>query len=255
MSCEAVLEPATRAEICIAACARAWQDDGEILASPIGRVPRLGALLAQRLLNPELLLSDGGSLLLVPGDDGEPVIEGWLPFRRIFDHVWGGRRHAMMGAAQIDRFGSTNISYIGSADRPTAQLIGMRGAPGNTLNHPCSFWIPNHSSRVFVERVDVVSGVGNDPELWSEGVSSRFHDLRLVITNLAVLDFRGSSGSLRVRSLHRGVELDDVLTRMSFRPEVAPDLHETPSPGDQELRLIRDILDPQGNRDMELDIG
>ena len=64
----------------------------------------------------------------------------------------------MMGATQIDRYGNQNIACIGDFEKPKAQLLGMRGAPGNTINHPTSYWVPNHSPKVFVEKVDVVSG-------------------------------------------------------------------------------------------------
>jgi glutaconate CoA-transferase subunit B len=94
--------------------------------------------------------------------------------------------------------------------KPKVQLLGVRGIPGNTINHPCSFFVPDHSRRVFVERVDMVSGVGHDPRRWAPGVRQDFRDLRLVVTNLAVLDFGGPEHAMRVRSLHPGVPLDQV---------------------------------------------
>ena len=144
--------------MCVAACADLFADDGEILASPMGLIPSLGARLARLTSAPELLLSDGEATLL--GPDGAP--EGWLPFRQVFDVVAYGRRHVVMGANQVDRYGNQNISCIGDWARPRAQLLGVRGAPGNTVNHPVSYWIPRHSRRVLVPRVDMVSGVGND---------------------------------------------------------------------------------------------
>ena len=99
-----------------------------------------------------------------PGPDGadDRVIEGWLPYRSVFTMVASGRRHVMMGAAQIDRSGNQNISCIGDWALPKAQLLGVRGAPGNTINHPVSYWVPRHTRRVFVEAVDMVSGIGYD---------------------------------------------------------------------------------------------
>ena len=66
----------------------------------------------------------------------------------------------MMGATQVDRHGNQNISAIGDFARPKRQLLGSRGAPGNTVNNRTSYWVPKHSPRVFVEQVDIVSGVG-----------------------------------------------------------------------------------------------
>src|ERR1700676_1347907 len=148
----------TRAEVCVVACAEAWRGDGAILASPMGLIPALGARLARLTFAPDLLLSDGEAFLL----DADGNVEGWLPYAKVFTMVAAGRRHVMMGAAQIDRYGNQNISCIGDWARPKAQLLGVRGAPGNTINHPTSYWVPRHSRRVFVPAVDMVSGIGYD---------------------------------------------------------------------------------------------
>ena len=71
---------------------------------------------------------------------------GWNPYRTMFDVVWSGRRHIMMGGSQIDQFGNQNFAFIGVARRSRrTQLLGMRGAPGNTINNKTSYWIPDHS--------------------------------------------------------------------------------------------------------------
>ncbi|MBP0657256.1 CoA-transferase, partial [Mycobacterium tuberculosis] len=76
-------------------------------------------------------------------------IEGWMPFSKVFDVVASGRRHVIMGANQIDRHGNQNLSAFGPLQHPTRQMFGVRGAPGNTINHPTSYWVPRHSARVF----------------------------------------------------------------------------------------------------------
>src|SRR5215467_122161 len=123
---------ATRAEVCVVACAEAWRGDGSILASPMGVTPTLGAKLAQLTFSPGLLVTDGEATLLAPDDTGTTA-EGWLPYRTVFTMVAAGLRHVMMGAAQLDRFGNQNISCIGDWSRPKAQLLGVRGAPGNSI--------------------------------------------------------------------------------------------------------------------------
>lgn len=244
----------TLAETCITACAEAWRGDGEILASAFGVIPQLAVELARRTYAPGLLVTDGVAHLVSDtttgdGSSARPVVEGWMPYRRVFDTLWAGRRHAMMGAAQIDRFGNSNISCIGPWQQPRAQLVGMRGAPGNTINHPCSYWVPSHSRRVFVEHVDVVSGVGYEPELWSGGIRSDYHEIRLIVSDIAVMDMKGPDRTLRVRSLHPGVTLDQLLERTGFEPALASDLSTTPAPSKNQLRLIREVLDPDNRRD------
>ena len=245
----------TLAELCITAAAEAWRDAGEVLASGLGLVPRLAAGLARLTFSPDLQMTDAEAFLVtepVPvgqRDGYRPQVEGWLPFRKVFELLWSGRRHAMTMPTQIDRFGQINISFIGGeSTRPKVQLLGVRGIPGNTINHPCSFFVADHSKRSFVERVDMVSGAGYDPSRWHAGVRADFHDLRLVVTNLAVLDFGGPAHALRLRSLHPGVTVDQVEAATSFPLVRADDLHETPAPTAEQLHLIRTVLDPHDLR-------
>ncbi|MEO6206242.1 MAG: CoA-transferase [Mycobacteriales bacterium] len=242
----------TRAEVCAVACAEAWRGDGEILASPMALVPSLGARLARETFEPDLLLSDGeASYVAGPWALGAPppeTVEGWIPFRAIFDLVSSGRRHVMMGASQIDRYGNQNISCIGDFARPTNQLLGVRGAPGNTINHPTSYWVPKHSTRVFVEKVDMVSGVGYD-----KPATGHFHEIRRVVTNLAVLDFRTPDHSMRLASVHPGVSVDEVVAATGFALTIG-DVPETRLPTDEELRLVREILDPKSLRNREVPV-
>ncbi|MCG8927026.1 CoA-transferase [Lentzea sp. DG1S-22] len=231
----------TRAEVCVAACADLFLGAGETLASPMGLIPSLGAKLARLTTEPGLLLSDGEAFLLTP----ESAVEGWLPYRKVFDVVAHGRRHVVMGANQVDRFGNQNISAIGDHARPTRQLLGFRGAPGNTINHRTSYWVPRHSPRVLVEAVDVVSGVGYDRAV------GPFHDVHRVVTNLAVLDFATPDRSMRIVSAHPGVSVDEVRRQTSF-PLAADGVTETRLPTGEELDLIRTRLDPHGTRDGEV---
>ena len=240
----------TRAEVCAAACADAWRGDGEILASPMGLIPTIGARLARALFEPELLLSDGEATLVGgvwPVDEPPPpaAAEGWVPYRAIFDLVASGRRHVMMGPSQLDRYGNANISAIigdGDFQHPARQLLGVRGAPGNTVNHAVSYWVPRHSRRVFVEHVDMVCGVGYD-----RGAV----DLRVVVTNLAVLDFETPEHTMRLRSVHPGVEVAEVLTETGFDLVVPDEVAVSRVPSAAELDLIR-RLDPDRARDQEV---
>jgi acyl CoA:acetate/3-ketoacid CoA transferase beta subunit len=242
------------AEVCVVACAEAWRGDGAILASPMGLIPALGARLAQLTFAPGLLLTDGEAQLLEPdgGGSASRVTEGWLPYRSVFTMVAAGLRHVMMGAAQIDRFGNQNISCIGDWRRPRAQLLGVRGAPGNTVNHPVSYWVPRHSRRVFVERVDMVSGIGYDRAGALGPQAARFHELRVVVTNLAVLDFQTPDHTMRLRSVHPGVTAGDVTAATGFPLAVPGDVPVTRLPTARELALIRGQLDPGGLREREI---
>jgi acyl CoA:acetate/3-ketoacid CoA transferase beta subunit len=246
------IAPATRAEICVLACAEAWRGDGEVIASPMGVVPALAARFAKLMFAPGLLLSDGDANYLTDPIGADSHVEAHIPYRQLFDHVWHGSRHVMMGASQLDKYGNQNISAIGADfTRPKAQLIGVRGAPGNTINHPTSYWIANHSPKVFVEKVDVVSGIGYD-RAHAAGRAARFHELRRVVTNLAVFDFATPDHRMRIRSIHPGVRVDEVVAATGFVLVGTDNPPVTPEPGSIELRLIRDVLDPENTREREV---
>ncbi|MFE9447658.1 CoA-transferase subunit beta [Streptomyces sp. NPDC006739] len=247
---EGPLPAATRAEHCVIACAEAWRGGGEILASPMGLIPSLGARLARLTFAPDLLLTDGEALLVRP--DG--TAEGWLPYRQHLALVAGGRRHVMMGASQIDRYGNQNISCIGDWARPRRQLLGVRGAPLNTLNNPTSYWIPRHSRRVFVERVDMVCGVGYDRAAGLSG-TARHHRIPRVVSDLGVFDFATPDHSMRLASVHPGVSVGQVREATGFALTVPDEVPHTREPSAGELRLIREVLDPDGAREREVAQG
>ncbi|MGW1003044.1 CoA-transferase subunit beta [Streptomyces sp. NPDC002520] len=247
---------ATRAEICAVACGDAWRGAGEVLAHAVGTIPAISARLARLTHSPDLVLTDGECFLMSEppplgrGAAAGGTIEGWAPLRSVFDILGTGRRHSMMGAGQLDRYGNQNISAIGDWRRPRRQLIGVRGAPGNTVNHRVDYWVPSHSPRVFVEQVDVVCGVGNDRARAHRSTSLRFHRLGVVVTDLAVLDY-DADGRLKVRSLHPGVTADEVAEKTGFTLDVST-ATTTRLPDEAELRLIREVIDPAGLREREV---
>jgi acyl CoA:acetate/3-ketoacid CoA transferase beta subunit len=203
------------------------------------------------------VISDGESLFLggVPplfakGD----VVEGWIPFRRVFDVVAYGKRHVMMGATQIDRHGNQNISAIGDFDRPKKQLLGSRGAPGNTVNNRTSYWVARHNPRVFVEHVDVVSGVGPKRAKEAGEGASRYNDIHRIVSNLGVMDLGGPDDTVRLLSTHPGVTVEEVQEATGFAL-FTEGVVESRLPGDGELMLIREMLDPKGIRFKEVPVA
>ena len=243
---------ATRADVCVTAWVDAFRGDAGRIVSPMAPVPRIGALVAWASCTPDLLLSDGAAQLLahpVPlGAEAAASTEGWVPFREVFQVLNAGRRHVVMGASQIDRHGNQNISAIGDWRQPKVQLLGSRGAPGNTVNHTTSYWVPGHSDRVFVDRVDFVSGVGTDR---ATGHAATHHDLRVVVTDLAVLDFTGPDRTMRLVSVHPGVTVADVQAATGFDLDVPADVPTTRAPTSDELAMIA-RFDPKGVRFREV---
>jgi acyl CoA:acetate/3-ketoacid CoA transferase beta subunit len=243
----------TRAEVCVVACAEIFRDAGEIMISPMTTVVSIGARLARLTFSPDILLTDGEARLLADtpalGDTG--ATEGWMPFGRVFETLAWGRRHVVMGANQVDRYGNQNLSAFGPLQHPTRQMFGVRGAPGNTVNHATSYWVGNHSKRVFCETVDVVSGIGYD-KVDSSNPAFRFVNIYQVVSNLGVFDFSGPGHTMRALSLHPGVSPDDVREATSFNVHGLDEAGTSRLPSEDELRLIRDVIDPKALRDKEV---
>jgi len=243
----------TRAEICVTACAELFRDAGEILVSPMTTVALIGARLARLTFAPDILLTDGEAQLLAdtPALGAGGLIEGWMPFGRVFETLAWGRRHVVMGANQVDRYGNQNISAFGPLRQPTRQMFGVRGAPGNTINHATSYWVGNHSPRVFCETVDVVSGIGYD-KVDPDNPAFRFVNVYRVVSNLGVFDFGGPDHRMRALSLHPGVWASDVRDATSFEVYGLDEADETRPPSDDEVHLIREVIDPKSLRDKEV---
>jgi acyl CoA:acetate/3-ketoacid CoA transferase beta subunit len=237
--------------------AEAFRGDGEILANPIGTIPMIGGRLAKATFEPLLLMTDGEALLVenpmpVGVSDPEKVVAAWNPYRTMFDWVWSGRRHVMMGATQIDQFGNQNIAMLGGLAQPKVQLLGFRGAPGNTINDKTSYWVPNHSPKTFVARVDVVSGIGYDRAAELGERAARYHCLPRVVSNLGVFDFATPDHRMRIVSVHPGVSVDDVVAATGFELAVDGEVPTTREPTADELTLIRDVIDPNSQRFQEV---
>lgn len=244
------------AELLIYAAAQAWRNDGELLASGITPLPRLGASLAKSYYNRSLLITDGENWFadepIAPGPisaDRPVAIEGWAPYARTFDILWGGKRHTMVAPVQMDRFGQTNISVIGDHAKPKAALLGARGFPGNSVHHPNSFFFPTHNKRALVAgEVDFVCMAGYNPVRWRQGRPPLGLDLRLIVTNLCVMDFGGPAHAVRLVSLHPGAPLEEVQDNTGFDIVLpAGETPVTPAPSAAALAEIA-RLDPNGVR-------
>lgn len=248
------------AELLICANAAAYDDDGEILVTGIGVLPRIAGSLAMKSSNPDIMMTDSEAWVLSePNPVGSRPAdfvqknETWMGFSRIFDNVWSGRRHITGGPTQIDRFGQSNISCLGgSYQQPKVQMLGARGFPGNSISHANSFLVPSHNKRVFVEgECDMVCTIGYNPARTPKGHSLDDVDLRMVLTDLCVLDFGGPNYQMRVVSLHPGVSIDEVVDNTGFELHIPESIPETTAPTEQQLAIIAE-LDPHNLRAKQL---
>lgn len=239
----------------ICAASNAWLNDGEVLATGIGVVPRLAASMSMLSSNPNLMMTDSEAWLVSepvpvgPRGSYQPKREAWMGFTRIFDNVWSGKRHAMVGPTQVDRFGQANISMVGSDyQKPKSMMLGVRGFPGNSISHANSFFVPNHSTKVFVSgEVDMVASVGYNPARLARGWSLADVDVRFVFTNLAIIDFGGPAHQARLCAVHPGVTPAQVQEATGFELHMPEHVPETEGPTAEQMALLN-RLDPHNLR-------
>lgn len=241
------------AELLICACSRVWQDDGEVLASGMGLIQRIAASIAM-VKNPAIMMTDSEAYMVTePVPVGkrngyEPKRETWMGFSRIFDNLWSGARHALVGPSQIDQYGQANISALGDYNKPKIQMLGVRGFPGNSMCHANSFFVPAHSKRVFVAgEVDTVCSIGYNPQRLPRGYTFDDIDIRQIVTNLCVMDFAPQSKQIRLVSLHPGVSVEQVVENTGFEVLIPDEVPDTAMPSEQDLQIMQQV-DPNNLR-------
>jgi acyl CoA:acetate/3-ketoacid CoA transferase beta subunit len=148
--------------------------------------------------------------------------------------------------AQVDAHGNFNNIAIGSDYRhPRLRLPGTGGIPDvTTFGNSIALYVPRHSRVTFVPQVDFVAGLGHS------AARRRGQGPRYLVTDLGQFDFAG--GRMRLTSLHPGASLSQVRAKTGFELDFAPDCGPTPPPSEDEVRLLREEIDPLGVRKLEL---
>ena len=225
--CRSSDEPSTLAELCIVACAEAFRTDGEIVATGIGPVPRLGAGLAKT--DPFARTDDDrwrGLAGRAAGADWRRAATTTARRRVICRSRasstarcgpgggtrWSRRRRSTASARPICPRSAARTQ------QPKTQMLGARGFPGNS-DPPCQFDVhPGpFAARVRRRRSRSLSSPGYNPARRMPGANYSDIDLRLIVTNLCVMDFGGPDHAIRVVSLHPGVHFDEVQEATGFR--------------------------------------
>ncbi|HYT78036.1 MAG TPA: CoA-transferase [Actinomycetota bacterium] len=245
-------QPFTPAEMMIVASARQLAEE-RVCFVGVGP-PNIACNLAKRTVAPDLeLVYESGVFGAVPArlplSIGDPtLVTGAALVTNQFElfayFLQAGLIDVgFLGASQIDRYGNINTTVIGGYDTPKVRLPGSGGACEIAINAKKVFVIMPQSKRSFVERIDFVTSPGHvggrRPPGWGAGPS-------VVVTNLAVCRFGEETGEMEVASLHPGVTTDQVRENTSWDIKVAEEVGETPPPTQEELRLIREELDPDG---------
>jgi len=249
----------SKSEMMIVAAARELA--GQHVCFVGGGLPNIAVNLAQRTVAPELeLVYEAGVFgarpARLPLSIGDPtIVTGSTAVTSMFElfsfYLQGGLIDVgFLGAAQIDRFGNLNSTVIGDYEHPTTRLPGSGGACEIAINARQVFVIMRQSSRSFVERIDFRTSPGN---LGGAEQSERIRREQgwlgrgpsVVVTDLGVWHF-DETGEMRLDAVHPGVSVDEIRATVAWDPKMAAAIGETPPPTAQEIRLIREELDPGG---------
>jgi glutaconate CoA-transferase subunit B len=244
----------SRTELMVVAAARALRD-GEVVFVGIG-LPNLACNLAKRVHAPGLeLIYESGIFGAAPERQalsiGDPCLVSGaagvcsLPEIFLFYLQRGLIDVGFLGAAQIDRFGNINSTVIGPYDRPTVRLPGSGGAADIAALARRVFIIGRQTKRSFVDRVDFVTSAGHSPN-GERPHSSYGAGPELAVTDLGVYGFDDATGEMALRHLHPDVTFEDVQAATGWTLRQHDQIGTTPPPTTEELRLLREELDPKG---------
>ncbi len=221
-------------------------------------LPNSACNLARRTVAPHLeLIYESGVYgarpARLPLSIGDPtLISGATSICSMADlfglYLQGGRVEvAFLGGAQIDRFGNLNTTVIGDWQQPKVRLPGSGGACEIAINAQQIFVIMRLKRRAFVQELHFLTSPGH----LGGGEERAVLQLpgsgpRLVVTDKCIFRFDQETSEMTLHSLHPGVELAEVQAEVGWDLRIDSDLGETETPTGEELRLLREDLDPQG---------
>ncbi|MBN2303350.1 MAG: ketoacid-CoA transferase [Anaerolineae bacterium] len=243
----------------------------ELIAVCIARQVRDGDLLAQGLATPLVAAAyilaqcTHAPNIFYASAIGQGIAQDWAPLGLVrIEELWLGKALAntsfialaadwlptyspieFFRPAQVDSQGNFNNIAIGkNYERPRLRLPGVGGIPDVSVQSTHMYlYVPRHSRAVFVKELDYLSGLGHHPDR-QRGAGPRY-----LITDLG--QFNWANGLMRLTSYHRGVDIQRIRAKTGFELEIAPDVHETPPPTTEEVRLLREEIDPLGVRRLE----
>lgn len=241
----------------MAVCIARQVQDGDVLVQGLATpLVAAGYILAQRTHAPNAFFASA---------IGQGMVQDWAPLGLArAEELWSGKAlaHAsfvtlvadalhtlapkeFFRPAQVDPAGNFNNIAVGQDyARPRLRLPGAGGIPDVTVySSQVYMYVPRHSRAVFVPRLDWCSGLGHSPE------RRRGSGPRYLISDLGQFDW--ANGRMRLVSHHPGVNIERIQAKTGFPLEIAPDVHETPPPTVEEVRLLREEIDPLGVRRLE----
>lgn len=145
-----------------------------------------------------------------------------------------------VSGAQIDKYGNMNITCIGEYKKPKVRLPGPLAQPDHAAHAKRTIAIQKHDKRTFVEKVDYISAVGHKDRTGLPGGG-----LSLVLTDLCVMDFNPKTNKMRLKSIHPGKTIKQIVQNTGFELDIPDNVSFTKPPTEEELFIIRNRIDPK----------
>jgi glutaconate CoA-transferase subunit B len=230
--------------------------DGDRVFVGVG-LPNLACNLARRTHAPNLLMIYeagviGAQPARLPLSIGDPtLVSGALGVCSMYDIFAfylqrGNVDVGFMGGAQIDRFGNINATVIGDYTHPKVRLPGSGGSMEIAAWANRCYLLTPHSKRRFPEKLDFRTSAGFlGGKAERQAAQLRGGGMLAVVTDLGIME-PDENGELVLTALHPGATVDQARENTGWELRVADSLRTTPPPSAEELRILREDLDPQG---------
>ena len=246
----------TSSEMMVVTASRLLRD-GDVVFVGIGQ-PNLACNLARRTHAPHLnMIYEAGVIgaqpARLPLSIGDPcLVSGAASICSMYEifafYLQNGKIDVgFLGGAQIDRFGNVNATVIGPYAKPKVRLPGSGGSAEIAAWANRVYFLTPHQARRFPEKCDFITGAGflsGKSERMAKGV--RGGGPHEVVTDLGILTPDKETGELILTALHAGATVEQAIKNTGWKLKVADDLKTTEPPTDEELRLLREELDPTG---------
>jgi glutaconate CoA-transferase subunit B len=230
-------------------------------AGTMSQIPLLAARLAQSTYLPDLLITSGPGGVAGSHFDklswytGDYRIHVGAEYRYSLDEVmdsfgdprqYWGRKGGFMGGFQIDKYGNVNMAFIGDQKKPKYRGPGTIGLM-STCFRSTNLFTHYHNTRIFVEKVDFISGAGylDGPGAREKMGCPKGSGPPYVVTPLCLFDFDEKTKIMRIKSVHPGHTVEEVLSKTGFKPVVPKNVPETEPPTEEEVAFMR-AMDPDG---------
>ncbi|MFC1908936.1 CoA-transferase subunit beta [Chloroflexota bacterium] len=220
-----------------------------------GSIPIAAVLLAQKLHAPNISLLAGGWLNPKPpalyptfNDRSCVGVEDLVSVWELFSLHERGVDFMFYSGIQIDKYGNFNLTFVGNNIRqPRFRGSGVPNADFSVTAKRFFLYHAAHTKRVFVDRVDFITGAGNiDGADGRKRAGITTQGPALCVTPKAVMDFDGQTGRMRLKSVHEGITVDDVVQNTGFELIMPEQVPITPPPTEEELEVLRNEIDTKG---------